>query len=80
MLIIKYPSYLIQKSFQNFHSHSDLRMRVIGYCGADEITNLQDRQNVINDLERFAAEDRLRQTNNLAEDIFNQNFNIEDAS
>ena len=55
-------------------------MRVIGYCGADEITNLQDRQNVINDLERFPAEDRLSQTNNLAEDIFNQNFNIEDAS
>lgn len=67
-------------SFNNPLKQQDLRMRVIGYCGADEITNLQDRQNVINDLERFAAEDRLSQTNNLAEDIFNQNFNIEDAS
>ena len=68
------------KKFRNLGSHSDLRMRVIGYCGADEITNLQDRQNVINDLERFAAEDRLSQTNNLAEEIFYQNFKIEDAS
>ena len=44
-------------SYKNPLKVQDLRMRTVGYCGVEEIDNTL---NVIEDLERFAAEDRLR--------------------
>ena len=45
----------------------DLRMRAVGYCGVEEITNTLD---VLSDLERFRGESQRQAAESIEDDIF----------